>query len=158
MKYRRLLQSVRKLHIWLGIVAAVYLGLIVITGVALNHRQALRLDNRYVSRNWLPSRDHSRESRVRADIAVNSLHSALLLGRPGTPLPDAIAGCCLALIASGFAILAFRRSPVGEPGRQANASPGNVQARPFSSSRRPYLVASSKSSGPAKVLSFNSRR
>ena len=40
---RRLLRFVRKLHIWVGLSAALYFMLIAATGVMINHREGLRL-------------------------------------------------------------------------------------------------------------------
>ena len=69
---RRLLRFVRKLHIWVGLSAALYFMLIAATGVMINHREGLLLEDRTISRRWLPSsyRPDDGKEGVRADIAV----------------------------------------------------------------------------------------
>ena len=47
---RRTVRIVRRIHLYLGLAAALYFMLIAATGVALNHRQLFRLEERYVSR------------------------------------------------------------------------------------------------------------
>ena len=70
---RRLLRFMRKLHIWVGLSAALYFMLIAATGVMINHREGLRLDERNVSRTWLPNGYRTQDgSAVRADIVVKS--------------------------------------------------------------------------------------
>ena len=80
---RRLLRFVRKLHIWVGLSAALYFMLIAATGVMINHREGLLLEDRTISRRWLPSnyRPDDGIAGVRADIAVADLHSGLIFGK-----------------------------------------------------------------------------
>ena len=68
---RRPLRIVRRIHLYLGLSAALSFMLIAATGVALNHRQLLRLEERYVSRTWLPDSYRPQDgAEVRADIHV----------------------------------------------------------------------------------------
>jgi len=109
---RRLLRFVRKLHIWVGLSAALYFMLIAATGVLINHREGLRLEDRTISRSWLPSnyrRDDGKEG-VRADIAVEDLHSGLIFGKVGKPVMDFVAAVWFISIVSGVAMLVLRRS------------------------------------------------
>jgi hypothetical protein len=46
---RRTLRIVRRIHLYLGLAAALYFMLIAATGVALNHRQLYRLQDRVIS-------------------------------------------------------------------------------------------------------------
>ncbi len=158
MKYSRILQFIRGIHVWLGLVVALYLALIAVSGVALNHRHALRLDDRYVSRTWVPPTYRPEEARVRADVALNDLRSGLLFGRTGTPTVDIAAVFCLALLASGFTILALGRSGSCERKLTSNAPAKEAQGLLCSSPRRLFLVASSKSPNGAKILSFKNNR
>src|SRR5437868_7952577 len=109
---RRLLRFVRKLHIWVGLSAALYFMLIATTGVMINHREGLRLEERTISRTWLPSNyrpDDGKEG-VRADIAVADLHSGLIFGKVGKPVMDFVAAVWFISIVSGISMLVLRRS------------------------------------------------
>jgi hypothetical protein len=109
---RRLLRIVRKLHIWVGLSAALYFMLIATTGVMINHREGLRLEERTISRRWLPSsyRPDDGKDGVRADIAVSDLHSGLIFGKVGKPVMDFVAAVWLISIVSGLSMLVLRRS------------------------------------------------
>jgi hypothetical protein len=109
---RRLLRFVRKLHIWVGLLAALYFMLIAATGVMINHREGLLLEDRTISRRWLPSsyRPDDGKEGVRADIAVADLHSGLIFGRVGKPVMDFVAAVWFISIVSGISMLVLRRS------------------------------------------------
>ena len=109
---RRLLRFVRKLHIWVGLSAALYFMLIATTGVMINHREGLRLEERTISRRWLPSnyRPEDGKDGVRADIAVSDLHSGLIFGKVGKPVMDFVATVWFISIVSGISMLVLRRS------------------------------------------------
>ena len=109
---RRLLRIVRKLHIWVGLSAALYFMLIAATGVMINHREGLRLEDRTISRRWLPANyrpDDGKEG-VRADIAIGDLHSGLIFGKVGKPVMDFVAAVWFISIISGISMLILRRS------------------------------------------------
>jgi len=109
---RRLLRFVRKLHIWVGLSAALYFMLIAATGVMINHREGLLLEDRTISRRWLPSsyRPDDGKEGVRADIAVADLHSGLIFGKVGKPVMDFVAAVWFISIVSGISMLVLRRS------------------------------------------------
>src|SRR3954469_20190846 len=109
---RRLLRVVRKLHIWVGLSAALYFMLIAATGVIINHREGLRLEERTISRRWLPSSYRLGDGKegVRADIAVADLHSGLIFGKVGKPVMDFVAAVWFISIISGVFMLVLRRS------------------------------------------------
>src|SRR3954463_5453924 len=108
---RRLLRFMRKLHIWVGLSAALYFMLIATTGVMINHREGLRLEERDVSRSWLPSGYRAQDgSTVRADIVVTDLHSGLIFGKVGAPVLDFVAAVWFISIVSGVSMLILRRS------------------------------------------------
>ena len=108
---RRLLRFARKLHIWVGLTAALYFMLIAATGVAINHRDRLRLEERAVSRTWLPASYRPDDGpEVRADIVVTDLHSGLIFGRVGAPILDIVALVWFISIVTGLTMLIVRRS------------------------------------------------
>jgi hypothetical protein len=106
----RFFRAVRKLHIIIGLVSALYFMLIAATGVAINHRSGWHLDEKYVSRTWLPHTYRPEESEVRMDIAVGDLHSGLIFGKYGAPTMDFVAAVWFISILSGLTMLALRRS------------------------------------------------
>jgi hypothetical protein len=109
---RRPLRAVRRLHLYLGLAAALYFMLIAATGVALNHRTGLRLEDRYISRSWLPSSYRPQDgAEVRADIVVDDLHSGLIFGRIGAPVMDVVAAVWFLSLLSGLSLAALGRSP-----------------------------------------------
>ena|ERR1051325_6847380 len=108
---RRLLRFARKLHIVVGLTAALYFMLIAATGVAMNHREGLRLEERYVSRSWLPASYRPDDGvEVRADIVVTDLHSGLIFGKVGAPILDVVALVWFISIVTGITMLVVRRS------------------------------------------------
>lgn len=107
----RFFRAIRKLHIVIGLVSALYFMLIAATGVAINHRSGWHLDEKYVSRTWLPKTYRTDDgAEVRMDIAVADLHSGLIFGKYGAPFMDVIAIVWFTSILSGLTMLALRRS------------------------------------------------
>lgn len=79
--------------------------LIAITGVALNHREGLRLEARYVSRHYLPSTYRANDgAEVRADIVAGDLHSGLIFGPVGARMLDVVSLFWFASLLSGLTI------------------------------------------------------
>jgi uncharacterized iron-regulated membrane protein len=110
-KRARMLRLFRKLHLTVGLVAALYFLFIALTGVAINHREGWRLEERVVSRGWLPDSYRPQDGgEVRMDIVLTDLHSGLLFGRVGAPLLDVVAAVWLFSILSGLTMLALRTS------------------------------------------------
>jgi uncharacterized iron-regulated membrane protein len=107
----RLLRLFRKLHITVGLSAALYFMLIAATGVAINHREGFGLQEHYLSRSLLPSSYRPQDGReVRMDIVITDLHSGLIFGKVGAPINDVVAAVWFLSILSGISMLALRRS------------------------------------------------
>ena len=119
---RRLVRSIRRLHLYLGLGAALYFMLIAATGVALNHRERLRLEERYFSRHWLPSSYRPQDAdEVRSDIVIGDLHSGLIFGRVGAPIMDVVATVWFLSLVTGISLAMLGRSLHGD--HKAAATP-----------------------------------
>jgi hypothetical protein len=150
---RKILHFARPLHLGVGIFVAVYIALIGISGMVLNHSRSLRLDDRYVSRTWLPSSYRMQETAVRADVALNDFHSGLLSGRTGAPVMGTVAAFSMLLLTSGLLLFRRRALATGEPA-VARQVPQEMAA-PVPD--RPFLVSRGQPQR-AKVLMFRNDR
>ena len=94
----------RRLHSLVGIVSSLNLLLLIGSGLLLQHGSLLRLDEKTVSRGFLPGsyRPQDGEAGVRADIFVTDLHSGRLLGSAGTVLLDVVTLAWLTLLLTGL--------------------------------------------------------
>lgn len=91
-------------HFWLGVVAGLYFLILALTGVALNHRTGLGMEDRFIAHRYLPSsyRPLDEGGQTRMDIVLTDLHSGLLFGRYGPWINDGIALVLVASTLSGF--------------------------------------------------------
>src|SRR3970282_1633924 len=82
-----------RVHVVTGLVAALWLLLVAITGVLINHQEALGLLDMEVSDAYLPDyyRADVRTGRTRLNIIVTDLHSGRLFGAHGHWVGDGIA-------------------------------------------------------------------
>jgi len=94
----------RRLHAVIGLVSCLNLLMLLASGFLLQHREGLRLDERFVGRTWLPGdyRVQDGPDGVRADIVVTDLHSGRLLGTTGVLLLDAVTLGWFVLLLSGL--------------------------------------------------------
>src|SRR5262249_6256156 len=137
---RRLLRIARKLHIVVGLTAALYFMLIAATGVAINHREGLRLEDRYISRTWLPASYRAEDgAEVRADIVVTDLHSGLIFGKVGAPILDLVALVWFISIVTGITMLMVRRSL-----HYSQSKARYLEKQPVKAEREAELVKSAK--------------
>lgn len=101
--------------------------LIVITGLLIQHREFLRLENRYVSRRFLPSGyrpDDGRE--VRSDIVVIDLHSGRILGAAGAVILDVVTVGWLVLLITGVGMYIKRGNGLGKAGSGGSSTANTV--------------------------------
>lgn len=99
---------VRRVHATLGLISALNLFLLISTGLLLQHAAALRLDERGISRRFLPSgyRPQDGEFQVRADIVITDLHSGRLFGTAGRLFLDVVTLAWLTMLTTGLVMYA----------------------------------------------------
>ena len=107
----------RRIHAWLGVCASLNILLLVATGLLLENREPLRLEDRYVSRRYLPSSYRVNDGdEVRSDIVITDIHSGRILGRSGLLIQDAITIGWFLLLGTGVIIFIKRYSRGGANG------------------------------------------
>jgi uncharacterized iron-regulated membrane protein len=105
----------RRVHGLLGIIASLNLMVLLTTGLLIQHRDAFGLEERFVSRTFLPGsyRLSDGPQGVRADIVVTDLHSGRLYGAAGLLILDVATIAWAALLFTGivmFSAKQFRRT------------------------------------------------
>jgi hypothetical protein len=97
---------VRRLHYWAGTILTLNFVLLILTGLLVQHRGYFRLEERTVSRKWLPAgyRPQDPDTEIRADIVVTDLHSGRIFGARGPLVVDLAAAGLLVMIVSGFSV------------------------------------------------------
>ena len=102
----RLSPGLRRLHFWVGALFTACFLLLIVTGLMVGHRDLLALEQKTVSRRWLPRgyRPQDPDSEIRADIVLTDLHSGKLFGPKGPLLVDGAAAAWLIMMISGYGI------------------------------------------------------
>ncbi len=97
----------RTVHSLIGVVAALNLLLLIMTGFLLQHRDLFRLEERVVSRKLLPAGYRPQDGlEVRGDIVVADLHSGRLFGGTGALVLDGVTLGWLLLLVTGLVMYA----------------------------------------------------
>ena len=107
-----------RLHVATGLVAAVWLLLIAVTGVLINHQESLGLLDMEINDRYLPGyyRPDVRTGTTRLNIVITDLHSGRIFGAHGHWAGDLIALLVVVSLTSGaFAYTARRRIQNGNP-------------------------------------------
>lgn len=96
----------RNVHAVVAAVLSLNLLLILVTGFLIQHRDALKLDERTISRKYLPGNYRSQDGPggVRADIVVTDLHSGRMFGPRGALLIDAVTVGWLVMLMTGLVL------------------------------------------------------
>ena len=109
-------RRLRRLHAVVGLVLTLNLLLLLVTGFLVQHREDFRLDEKMISRTWLPASYRPMDgAEVRADIVVTDVHSGRILGPNGALLLDAATLGWAVLLVSGLWIYVFGRRRNGHP-------------------------------------------
>jgi uncharacterized iron-regulated membrane protein len=109
--------------------------LLITTGLLIQHRGFFRLENRYVSRRFLPSAYRREDGpEVRSDIVVTDLHSWRILGTTGALILDAVTVGWSVLLITGVTMYVkrangLRKAGVGDPPNAEGFEPTDTQSR-----------------------------
>lgn len=115
----------RRLHAFAGLVLSLNLVLLLVTGFLVQHRDTFQLEEKTVSRAWLPASYRPMDgAEVRADIVVTDVHSGRILGPSGTLIVDAATLGWAVLLVSGLWIYVFGRRRNGN-GNGAHHEPSS---------------------------------
>ncbi|HSE48348.1 MAG TPA: hypothetical protein VLA96_03985 [Terriglobales bacterium] len=103
-------RRLRRLHALVGLALTLNLLLLLVTGFLVQHREDFKLEDRTISRAWLPENYRPLDGpEVRADIVVTDVHSGRILGPNGALILDAATLGWAVLLVSGLWIYVFGR-------------------------------------------------
>ncbi len=102
-------RALRSIHAWIGIVSSINILILVSTGFAIQHREQFGLDDKYISRRFLPAGYRPMDDTgVRSDIVITDVHSGRILGKPGPLIVDGLSIAWVVLVGTGLLIYASR--------------------------------------------------
>ena len=122
-----------KVHMATGLVAALWVLLLAVTGVMINHQKSLGLLDAEISDNYLPDsyRADVRTGTTRLNIIVTDLHSGRIFGAHGTWVSDLIALFLFVSLTSGaFSYWIKRRLQRCNQPQQYSQPPAERTLRP----------------------------
>ena len=122
-----------KIHVVTGLAAALWVLLLAVTGVMINHQESLGLLDTEISDNYLPDsyRADVRTGTTRLNIIVTDLHSGRIFGAQGTWVSDLVALFLFLSITSGaFSYWIKRRLQRGNQQHQHLQPPAERMLRP----------------------------
>jgi uncharacterized iron-regulated membrane protein len=101
----------RKLHLVLGLIAALWLIFMGITGVLINHQEQLGLGDKEISNRFLPDsyRADMRTGTTRLNVVITDLHSGRFFGKYGYLISDVIALLLIFSVVSGVYMHVFSK-------------------------------------------------
>ena len=93
----------RRIHEWTGLIAAVWLVLTALSGIALNHAEAWGLLDTPVANGWLPPHytDEFHPETTMLNVVAADIHTGRFFGEYGTWLADIAGGALLVSVFSG---------------------------------------------------------
>jgi hypothetical protein len=108
--------------------------LIVATGLLIQHRDVFGLENRYVTRRFLPSGYRPNDGpEIRSDIVITDLHSGRILGTTGVVILDAITLGWLVLLMTGVSMHIKRASSLRKAGTGGGPNANNFPSKDIQS-------------------------
>ena len=134
----------RAVHLLTGFVVALWLLLMALTGVLINHQEGLGFVETEVANRYLPDHytDEFHPETTRFNVVLTDLHSGRFFGENGRLISDFIALLILISVASGVYSFSLRRRlsnrisiEFREPA-SGDAKPQSVAARPAATERR----------------------
>ncbi|MBI1746974.1 MAG: hypothetical protein HYR55_10355 [Acidobacteria bacterium] len=101
----------KKLHLIIGMIGAVWLLFMSVTGILINHQEPLGLGDREISDRFLPTsyRADVRTGSTRWNVVLADLHSGRIFGRYGYMISDIIGGLLILSVLSGAFMYFFTK-------------------------------------------------
>ncbi len=103
----------RRVHEWTGLIAAIWLALTALSGIALNHAETWGLLDTHLPNRWLPSSytDEFHPDTTMLNTVMTDIHSGRIFGAAGPWLADIGGAALLVSIISGcYTYLQARKS------------------------------------------------
>lgn len=140
-KTRAAFQRWQGVHLATGVVVALWLVMMSLTGVAVNHQEDWALTEVEISNRYLPSHytDEFHPETNRLNVVLTDLHSGRFFGAHGKLVSDAIALLVLISVGSGLYSYLLRRRAGSRP---------MIEIKPMSSKRAASLAGLSPSGEP----------
>lgn len=123
--------SLYRVHVATALIAALWLLLIAVTGVLINHQDSLGLTEMEISDRYLPSyyRADVRTGATRLNIIITDLHSGRIFGSSGHLIGDVVALLIVVSIFSGFVSYRSKKKLGSSAGRRENGSSSDALKR-----------------------------
>ena len=101
----------RKLHLVIGLIAALWLIFMSVTGVLINHQEQLGLGDKEISNRVLPSSYSAdvRTGTTRLNVIIADLHSGRFFGKYGYLISDVVALLLIFSVVSGVYMHVFSK-------------------------------------------------
>lgn len=114
-----MMRVLRQLHSLIGILSSLNILPLITTGLLIQHREYFDLENKYVSRRFVPRsyRPNDGPGGVRSDIFVTDIHSGRIIGRMGALAVDMLTLARILMVISGAAIFGSRYRKAARNGR-----------------------------------------
>ncbi len=130
-----------RVHAVTGVMVGVWLLLMAVTGIAINHQEGLGLVNVHISNAWLPGHytDEFHPDSTALHVVVADLHSGRFFGPYGRYVSDLVGVLLIVSVVSGFRARRLRRQLTCSPAHEkmartthaiaGEAKPGNGRPR-----------------------------
>lgn len=124
----------KKLHLIIGLIGAIWLIFMSVTGILINHQDRLGLGDKEISDRFLPDRYRAdvRTGTTRLNVLISDLHSGRFFGRYGYLISDVIAFLLILSVLSGVYIYLFSNRV-----RSSNAQNASARAHANGNAAQP---------------------
>lgn len=142
----------RKLHLLVGLIGALWLVFMSVSGMLINHQESLGLGEKEIRNRYLPHdyRIDPQVASTRLNVIIADLHSGRFFGKHGYLISDVIGGVLILSVLSGLYIYWFGRRVKAGPAQNGAFAACTSRAATEDNGRR--LENGSPSDYDASVL------